>query len=291
MPTEAQIIRSARRRRRPDVAFTLTELLIVMAVIVLALALAVPAIRALTGNKSEQAAQNTLSAFLGQARTEAIGLQKVCGVMFYIDPASDRVVCVQVIDAGNQGAPFDRIMAPIPIYLDLSPNHDPLTLPPGMRIFTVKEKPPTPAPAAPYPGMNARYLGFDAVQLQGSTSAIRVGGVILFDPEGKAISRYYGFHLANGTTAPPEMERLLQFTSQPTTDWPQPTATQIIYKSQLAFVLMATDDLKAAGSSSGTTYSDATDSTAVQSAKEASIDQLATPIFVNRYNGTLTRAE
>ena len=40
---------------------------------------------------SIDAAQNQLSAILGAARAEAIALQKVRGVFFYVDPTTDRV--------------------------------------------------------------------------------------------------------------------------------------------------------------------------------------------------------
>src|SRR5437879_1693251 len=66
-------------------AFTLTEILIVIGIIVLLLALAVPTMRVLTGGRSVDAAENQLSAFLGRARGEAIALQQIRGVMLYKD--------------------------------------------------------------------------------------------------------------------------------------------------------------------------------------------------------------
>jgi len=294
MPTELLSIRSALRRPRRSAAFTLTELLIVMAVIVLALTLAVPAIRALTGNKSEQAAQNTLSAFLAQARSEAIGLQTVRGVMFYIDPANDRVTCVQVTDAGNAGQPLDRTTTPVPVYLDLAPNHDPMVLPAGLRLFTIKEKFPTPVQPPLPAGMNDRYLGFDVVSMPQGSGTLRVGGVILFDPEGRTVSRFYGFRLMSPGPVLSEMGRLLGFQAPPTTDWPPTSLSQIVYKSQLAFVIVDRDDLTSKKSpTTGANYTDGHEpAAATQSDKESLyLDANATPMFVNRYNGTLTRAE
>src|SRR5256885_17014890 len=71
-------------------AFSLTEILIVIGLIVLMLALALPAFNFITGGKSIDGAMNQISAFLSRARTEAVGLQEVRGVMFYIDPATER---------------------------------------------------------------------------------------------------------------------------------------------------------------------------------------------------------
>ena len=76
--------------------FTLVELLIVIGLIVLVIALAVPAFKAMTGGRSIDAAQNQLAAVLGTRRAEAIGLQKVRGVFFYLDPATERVNAILV---------------------------------------------------------------------------------------------------------------------------------------------------------------------------------------------------
>src|SRR5436305_14433708 len=78
--------RNSFRRR----GFSLTEILIVIALIVLMLALALPAFNFITGGKSIDGAMDQISAFLSRARTAAVGLQEVPGVMFYIDPKTDR---------------------------------------------------------------------------------------------------------------------------------------------------------------------------------------------------------
>lgn len=282
MPTELTLIRSARRRPAPTAAFTLTELLIVMAVIVLALTLAIPAIKALTGNKSEQAAQNIVSAFLVRARTEAIGLQQIEGVLFYIDPATNRTTCVQVVQVPPVAVLGDRADV---TYLDVVADHDTLALPPGLRIFTMKD-------TSAVNFVNDRYLGFNFYL----NSPNAVGGVILFDPEGRIITRIYGLHLVDvnpvtGARSLSALGRLMGFTSLPATNWPPNGITGPSIRSQLAFVFVAPDDLKAAGAAARMTYTDGNDASGVQAQKEKDLDRLTTPIFVNRYNGTLVRAE
>src|SRR5438270_11443720 len=69
-------------------AVTLTEILIILGIIVLRLALAVPAFNFIIGGRSVEGATNQISAFLSRARVDAIGLQEVRGVMFFLDPAT-----------------------------------------------------------------------------------------------------------------------------------------------------------------------------------------------------------
>src|SRR5436190_15437159 len=82
-----------RKSRR---GFSLTEILIVIAIIVLLLALALPAFNFISGGRSVDGAMNGISAFLARARTEAVGLQEMRGVMFYIDPKSESEMMVLV---------------------------------------------------------------------------------------------------------------------------------------------------------------------------------------------------
>ena len=84
------------RPPRPRRGFTLIELLVVMGIIVLLLALALPAFRFITGSRSAEAAGNQLGAALSVARAQAIGLQQPRGVAIYRDPSNDRSVAVLV---------------------------------------------------------------------------------------------------------------------------------------------------------------------------------------------------
>lgn len=80
-------------RRR---AFSLAELMIVISIIVLMLALAVPAFNFITGSKSQSSGNNQIAAILGRARSEAIGLQEVRGVFFFLEPTSGRYTAMMV---------------------------------------------------------------------------------------------------------------------------------------------------------------------------------------------------
>ena len=287
-PTAPDAASRGSRRR----AFTLTELLIVMGVIILAVTLAIPAIRALTGSRSEQAAQNTLSAFLARARTDAIGLQKVQGVLFFLDPANNRATCVQVMEVPITTSPPapQRVDRDGIVYLDVTPDHDVMVLPAGILPLTLKESSQNPV-AGLYP--TNRYLGFNNYE----NGPVRVGGVILFDAEGRAVVRSYGLHLIDLTVAPngamsislSAMGRLIGFPGVPATDWPIPTNLIQWLRSQISLVLI--DRQALAAQNSGPLAEGNDPNATAQQAKEQWIDQNATPIFVNRYNGTLTRAE
>src|SRR3954468_996764 len=88
--------RFGRRLRR---AFTLTEILIVISLIVLMLGLAVPAFNLIRGGRSTDSAENQVAAMLGHARADAIGLQQPHGILFFIDPSTDRVNVAEVYAA------------------------------------------------------------------------------------------------------------------------------------------------------------------------------------------------
>src|SRR5579863_1809032 len=75
-PIAARANRKSQIANRKSRAFTLVEMLVVIGIMILAMTLAIPAIRSLTGDRSQAAAENTLSAFINSVRTEAMGLQR-----------------------------------------------------------------------------------------------------------------------------------------------------------------------------------------------------------------------
>lgn len=297
MPTPlAQLERPASQRRtsRPSPGsmqgFTLVEMLVVMGIIILAITLAIPTIRALTGSKSQSVAENTISAFLARTRAEAIGLQQVQGVLFYIDPATQRVTLAQVYDnADSNGV----------AYLDLVPDRDQLALPPGLRLFTILDAPPAGSPMISDLFQTSanplfRYMGFNDVNtnsvagsyLSNSTS---LGGVILFDGNGRTVAIPYGFRFLDSTRAVTAIGTLAFPGGTPSANWPN--TPNMYFRSQIAFVLVdqqAYDNYR--DTASGQTASEANKSN-TQNAMNNYLDANATPILVNHYNGTLTAAE
>src|SRR6185312_1033231 len=68
--------------------FSLIELLVVMGIIILLTALALPAFNFISGSRSVEAASNQLSAILGIARQDAIGIQQDRGVVVFHDAST-----------------------------------------------------------------------------------------------------------------------------------------------------------------------------------------------------------
>lgn len=286
-------------RTRCARAFTLTEILIVIGIIVLMLGLAVPAFRMITGGRSIDSTQNIISALLGRARSEAIGLQRVRGLWFFIDPRSpDRVsaayVGVDETDFPSTGTPTRTV------YLDLVPDHEIFQLSPGVWCQLIDNY-----DANSITGFDDRYIGFNK-QMQGGAppSNISYGGVILFDERGLLISRTFGFLIRDSFNNPTAIGNLLYLNSDPTATASQKSvnvpatirfvepkaavpsqqlATQfglILFDRQEFFDRGSTDDDQQVSGTAG-----------LELAEEQWLDDNATPLMINRYNGTLIKGE
>ncbi|HEY2584340.1 MAG TPA: hypothetical protein VGI81_01095 [Tepidisphaeraceae bacterium] len=279
-----------------------------MGVIVLAIAMGIPTIKYLTGSKSEQSAQNAVAAMLARARSDAVALQQPQGVMFVIDAATDRVMLYQVVQSPTLTTDPAGIT-----YLDLTPDRDPLLLPPGVRAWTILD-PFTPSGSFKDPFPQYRYLGFNNDTSSGvlgpySSNAVTdkamLGGMILFDAQGNLLATPYGFRYLVTTvnssgvavTVPSALSGVL-FTSvtgtapalPPGTPNLWPTAANIYLRSQIGLVLVDKDTFQAQQTTA--TNKDGNDKTAGAEPKiDGWLDQNTTPLLVNRYNGTLTRAE
>ena len=91
--------------------------------------MSMPAFNFITGGRNADAAMNQISAFLARARTEAVGLQEIRGVMFYVDPKTDREMMVLV-----KGTPYKAgDSTNVDVYLDAG-DEDHLALPRGIGI-------------------------------------------------------------------------------------------------------------------------------------------------------------
>ncbi len=288
---ESQIANCKSRRT----AFTLNEMLIVIAIIVLMLALALPAFNVLTGSSSTEGATNQISAFLGQARAEAIGVQEIRGVMFFIDPRTDRVNMAMVRDSGYDAG--NNVT-----YLDLVPDRDFVALPSGVMAQTTLNA----ATAASrtvdgYMGFNDKAATTASNVSGGLTVVVRYGGVILFDSSGKLVSIRYGFRCSQSVvSATGTMTLVASLLSQgninnlgngSATDFAVPG----VVSSQIGFALFQREGFGSAGYTLGDSQVDSSVGAYVtagnEGLEETWIDSNAVVSLVNRYNGTLIKAE
>jgi prepilin-type N-terminal cleavage/methylation domain-containing protein len=224
---------TAKRNR----AFSLVEMLVVMAIIVLALGMGVAAFKALSGGRSLEAASNNVAAALGQARTYAISQQRTAGILFMLDPATNRVKAVVVQDADPATVAPGSAYQPVDgaAYLDVIETGDSILLPSGigLQLLDDPKEPPRPTdPANTVTIANDRYIGFNIVYYKTSLTAptypselnvfsesggghadsgvpAKVCGCILFDGQGRVTVRKYRLKLNTGT-AMTSLHRLLR---------------------------------------------------------------------------------
>ncbi len=83
-------------RQTSHSAFTLIEMITVLTIIIIVLAIAIPVWNALLGGTNLASAQNQISAFLSNARADAIFNRQTIGVCFYIDPKTTQTAVAEV---------------------------------------------------------------------------------------------------------------------------------------------------------------------------------------------------
>ena len=235
----------------------MTELLVVIGIIVLLLVVAMPAFNFITGTRSIDGAQNNLSALLGRARAEAIARQQISGVLFFIDPATDRVAALLVRNASAAGA--------ADIYLDLFPDTDRVLLPQGITLQTLENA----TIGAGGVRTTHGYIGYGG-------PGVPFGGALLFDSRGQLVTRTFGF--ATGGSA---IEEILDLPSGTVYD-PVP-----LRASAVGFVLFESQPFQ----DNNFTREDPMPYTTAEQAEEQWLDANAVPFLLNRYNGTLIRGE
>lgn len=277
--------------------FTLIEVLVVIGIIVLLIALAVPALALISGSNSINGAENNLSAMLGRARSDAIALQKDTGILFFIDPATQGVMMAEV-------QATDGTAAGIQTMLDLVPDRDFFALPKGVSVQVIDNA--ELSAGASGNRIDDAYIGFNR-DARGMTAPQRTlvpfGGVILFDAYGKLVSRSYAFRSRTATGAVTGIFNLLYTgkvvpdtnstvvipaanfipaNNQPTAASPMQSAYGLILFDREAFANNGgVEDPQANEQPYGTG----------ELGEEAWIDNNGTPLMVNRYNGTLVRGE
>jgi Tfp pilus assembly protein FimT len=295
-------------------AFSVTELLIVIGILVIVLALSVPAFNLITGSRSVETAGNNIAAMLSRARAEAIGLQQMRGVFFYVDikTGNVNVALVEQVDKPSGAAALD-----VDVYLDLTGDRDVMSLSKGISVQVIDDGGSSAAP-------NDRYIGFNNINATPGSAALPAraenrplyGGVILFDARGQLTSKRYALRVKrfdstaaadvytpmgvllyeppDPTVTPPANHREVV----PIDPTPPANATRVM-KSQLGYVLFDLETFKNANE--GSPFNDAVRDLQVESpaqsygaherAKENWIDQNATAWLINRYTGTLVKGE
>jgi len=122
----AHAFRLQASRLRLRAAFTLNELLVVMAIIILVLAIAIPAFSLITTGKSIEASENQMSAFLSAVRADAVGMQDPRGAVIFVDPVNNRLTMVEVW--------FPPQQRPI---IDIYPGKEEMKLPAGVGMRAI----------------------------------------------------------------------------------------------------------------------------------------------------------
>lgn len=286
--------------------FSLVELLIVIGIIVLVMALAVPALNLITGTRSVDAAENLVSVMLGRARTEAIGVQQIRGLLFYLDPATQRVnmTLVQSADPPNTGA------LDVDVYLDITSVGDTLMLPNGVGLQVVDDVVMTGSSPNLVRSDDA-FIGYNNINANpaagaGAKTAIAYGGVILFDSRGQLISRTFALKARTGVIATPytEMGKLLFQPTESNLSTPDTAHMDVLpvldltslktQRSQVGLILFdetafrASDDRNNGDPQIDTTLSPYSPR---ELEEETWLDNNAVPLLINRYNGTLVKGE
>lgn len=236
--------------------FTLSELLTVIAIMILVMAAAVPVFNVMTGARSLEVAQNTIASTLAQARMTAIAEQTPHGVAFYRDTTRDRVTAAIVTYDASTGL------------LELRPETDVQSLPVGVGIgfqHVLVANPSSPLPASAY--------HYDSIG-HGGPDESNFFGVILFDRNG----HFYRRQITVNEDS--ELGRRLGLDENLTAGYPG-TGGQPIY-SQPAFMLFELEGLSRRQSG---------DTPAARQDRAEYINDTGIVVLVNRYNGSLTASE
>jgi len=102
---------SAGGGRQKAPAFTLVELMVVIGIIVVIMAFAVPAYHYIIGSRSMDAAENIIAAMVARARSHALATEKYAGVAFFVNPANRRTTLAIVVERLPGGDPNEDVYA------------------------------------------------------------------------------------------------------------------------------------------------------------------------------------
>ncbi len=285
----------------------MAEMLIVIAIIILFIAMALPAFNLMSGSRSIGGAENQVAAFLGRAHAEAIGVQGIRGVGFYQNAYTGRygmAIVQQPFTDPSISSAFNSAAKSYPAYSYVTYNSK----------YFVAKMDLTGNPVAPPPstGDDANWAQTDinAIDAVGSEDMIElppgVGaqlinncgftgstrtsngyvsyGAILFDGSGKLVSKPVSICHAGliGTRANLTAENLPSLSSS------------VTVRSQVGVALFDVAAYKNAGGSvayQGIFAAPSPVYSAGELAQETWLDKNSTPLLVNRFNGTLVKGE
>ena len=275
-------------------------------------ALAVPTFNFISGNRSVEGAQNTVAAFLGRARAEAIGLQETRGVFFFIEKKTGRTA-MAIVRETQRPAGSAGVIPLVDVFLDLADDTEFVTLPVGVGAQFIDDARYAGTP--PTQPLDDRYVGFNVKNQGGSQPDTHTayGGVLLFDSQGRLVSRTYAFKTFTG---PPNvstrMGNLLYAPNgdpAPVTNHYQSVPDVLLHvypgpeapRSQFGLLLFDRSGFQTASPTVNNRPADvdvqfdqsagAYPGSPEQQVEEAWLDEHGAPLLVNRYNGTLVRAQ
>jgi prepilin-type N-terminal cleavage/methylation domain-containing protein len=212
--------RSQQNSASPKVrGFTLIELVVVIAIIVLMLAAAVPLVRVVQGNRSIEAGHNAVAAALGHARQLAIYYRQPAGVVFYRDPITG-LQDINYVMRANFMAQNTNLFPQYPLsyaltnkalpdsYFDLVNGEQMITLPTGLALQVVIGNGALLQPAPDT--RTERYIRFGAIlfdengELETVPYAFPAASIIsvALNPTTPALPYFSQFPLAAGYTSP-----------------------------------------------------------------------------------------
>ncbi len=268
--------------------FSLVEILIVIALIVLLLAMALPAFNFITGSHSTGGAENQISAMLARARTEAVGLQEPRGIMFYQDPVTQRVMIVLV----------KQVPTPIPApggltvdyYIDTL-DEDHIALPRGVAVEVIRSGTTYDAKGVQNSDGFTGFNQFDTDH-NNSPDTIAVGGFIMFDAFGRLASVRCGLAMKDNYGTMTAMNKLIALKNPDGTIPQLPHYQPLLRDSGVGVLIFDEDNYKGAMGQDALqdlTYQGIPYTAAQEGTREKWIQDNAEPVLVNRYNGTLVK--
>lgn len=246
---------------RRERGFTLTELLVVISIIVLVMALAVPLFNAFRGGRSVEGAENIVSAMLQRTRARAISLNERRGLFCYADAVN-----------GNTSMVVVRVFDAIP------PAGVTPTPPPNVRTY-IEVDPGADAPQPLPVGVGAAFVvGYNTKASASTRTGYSKTGLIVFDAYGR-IEPLEKYSIIP-TYSPVLIDQYMKFTSGLLPN-DSPAQYGIMLYDKGSFVDFFNSNAPGAGA----------DDLNFGDEQVKWLDQNGLSLIVNRFNGTIFRGE